>query len=249
MKKYLTVPLIVSVAVLAAALGAYMLVVRPQADKIAKLDEEAATLGTELNAALQLAEPGEEPTLPIKVAEVVELAKALPDEAAVAEAILELNSAAQRAGVEFTSIVPGPPVPGAGYTQMPLQLQFEGNYYNLTELVYSLRNLVTIRDGVLSAHGRLLTIDSLDWLEAEGGFPLVQANLVVSAYVYGSAPPPVVGGVTSSAPPETTAPGTTPATTTTPTTTDPTAPAPTTTAPSEAPAPSDPSQQAAGVTP
>ena len=111
------------------------------------------------------------------------------------------------------------PAAGAGYTQLPLTLSFEGNYYSLTELIYRIRNLVTIRDGVLDAHCRLFTIDSLDWHEAEDGFPTIQADLGVSAYVYGTNAVPTVIPGTTPTPPADGQTTTTPATTTGATTT------------------------------
>ncbi|MDQ3993888.1 MAG: hypothetical protein M3265_03740, partial [Actinomycetota bacterium] len=67
---------------------------------------------------------------------------------------------------------------------------FEGNYYDLTDFLYRMRNLVTVRDGVLEASGRLYTLDALDLHEAEDGFPQIQAVLTVSAYSFGTMPSP-----------------------------------------------------------
>ena len=253
MKKRIPYSLVALVLVVVAAIAGYMLVLRPKTSEIDKLDAEVATLETELRAAQELAQPGEEPKLPIKTADVVELAKAMPDDTAMAEAILELNAAAEGAGVEFIAITPGTPIPGAGYTQLPLQLSFEGSFYNLTELVYRVRNLVSVREGVLDADGRYLSFDSINWHEAEAGFPIVQADITVSAYVYGSSGVPTAtpGAAPPAAPTETTTTG---ATDTNATTTGPAGEAqppaageqtsPTTTAPA-----TDASQQAAGVTP
>ena len=245
MKKHLSIPLVVSIVVVAVVIAGYFVLLRPQSTKADNLDKEIAALETELKAANELAAPDEEPKLPIEVADLVELAKAMPDNPELADAILELNAASEGAGVGFIAISPGSPFAGAGYTQLPLTLSFEGNYYSLTELIYQLRNLVTVRDGVLDAHGRLFTIDSLDWHEAEDGFPTIQADLAVSAYVYGTnSVPTVVPGTTPTPPAEGQTTTTTAETTTGATTTG---PEPTTTAPAET-TPSGASQ-ALGVTP
>ena len=246
MKKF-SVTIVMVIAVVAGAAAAYMMVLRPKTAEVKRLDTEIVTLDTELDAAIALAQPGEKPELPIKVADLVELAKAMPDDTGIADAILELNSAAEGAGVEFLSISPDPPVPGSGYTQMPLKLTFEGNYYNLTELVYRLRSLVAVRDGVLHAKGRLFTLDSLNWHEGEAGFPMIQADLVVSAYVYGNnSVPTLTPGGTAATTPASTGQTTTGETTTS--TTDTTAT--TTTSDPSAPtaAPADATQQQ-GVSP
>jgi Tfp pilus assembly protein PilO len=244
-KKHLSIPLVVSIVVVAVVIAGYFVLLRPQSTKADNLDKEIAALETELKAANELAAPDEEPKLPIEVADLVELAKAMPDNPELADAILELNAASEGAGVGFIAISPGSPFAGAGYTQLPLTLSFEGNYYSLTELIYQLRNLVTVRDGVLDAHGRLFTIDSLDWHEAEDGFPTIQADLAVSAYVYGTnSVPTVVPGTTPTPPAEGQTTTTTAETTTGATTTG---PEPTTTAPAET-TPTGASQ-ALGVTP
>ena len=254
-KKKRRIPLaaVLAVILLVAAVAGYMLVIRPKKADVERLDSEIATKQTQIDAAVQAAEADQEaePTTSIRVADLVELAKAMPDQTDMAGAILELNAAAESAGVEFASIQPGQPVAGAGYTQLPLTVGFQGSYYELTELLYRLRHLVTVREGVLDANGRLLTLDTVDWHEAEEpGFPIIGADLVISAYVYGNDPglfPTLPTGTTAPAPGETAPASTAPAegTTTAPaedggeTTTTP----PATTAPSTV----DASQQAAGA--
>ena len=177
-KKKRRIPLtaVLAVILLVAAVAGYMLVIRPQKADVERLDSEIATKQTQIDAAVQAAEAEQEaePTTSIRVADLVELAKAMPDQTDMAGAILELNAAAESAGVAFNSIQPGQPVAGAGYTQLPLTLGFQGSYYELTELLYRLRHLVTVREGVLDANGRLLTLDTVDWHEAEEpGFPII----------------------------------------------------------------------------
>lgn len=259
-KRRIPLPLVLAVLVLVAAVAGYLLVIGPKKSEAQKIDEEVAAKRTQITAALRAAEAAaeqQEPATTIRVADLVELAKAMPDHTDMAGAILELNAAAESAGVEFTSIQPGEATAGIGYTQLPLTLGFEGSYYELTELLYRLRHLVSVREGVLDASGRLFTLDSIDWHESqEPGFPIIAADLVISAYVYGNDPTlvptlPGTAPATGETAPASTAPaqGTTTApaegTTTAPTgdgggtTTTP----PATTAPSTV----DASQQAAGA--
>jgi Tfp pilus assembly protein PilO len=251
-KQHVPLALVLAIVILIAAAAGYMLAIRPKKAEVQKLDTEISEVQTEVAAAKRALEEAQEPApqTSIKVADVVELAKAMPDQADMAGVIFELNAAAESAGVSFTAITPGPPVAGAGYAQYPLTLTFEGTYYELTELVYQLRHLVTVRDGVLDANGRMFTLDALDWHEDdELKFPFIEASLVVSAYVYGNDPSlvvPTADGSAPAAPAPATQDGSAPATTTTSeTTTTTTAPAETTTTSSTV----DASQQAAGVTP
>ena len=262
MKKSVLIPAAVALVLVIAAVAGYMVLIRPKQADARKIDDQIAALQVQLDAATKLS--GSQgagtpnPAPGIRVADVVKLAKAMPDDVDMAGIILELNSAATAAGVEFSAIEPAAPQPGNGYTVIPINLTFDGTYYELTQLLFSLRNLVTVRDGVLDAHGRLLTIDAVDLAEGPNSFPQLQASLVVSAYQYG-VDPAVAAGATGTQPAQaasgattttttTTTTGTTPATTEAPPQTTTQAPSQTTTTPTAGQA-GDGAQQAQGVTP
>ena len=59
----------------------------------------------------------------------------------------------------------------------------------MTDFLFRLRNLVTVKEGVLEATGRLYTLDVLDLHEQPTErFPKIQAMLTISAYSFGAAP-------------------------------------------------------------
>lgn len=217
MKRQIPLWLVGALAVVIVAVVGYWAAIRPKRAEVAKLDDEIAALKIQVDAAQQLAEQSGESQEPaIRVADVVKLAKAMPDRADTAGIIFELNAAAEGAGVAFTAIQPGTAVPASGYTVIPVSLTFEGSYFDLTELLYRLRNLVTVRDGVLDADGRLFTVDAVSFQEGTDGFPQVKATLTVSAYQYGVDPSALLASAGATAPP---APaGTATTTETTPTT-------------------------------
>lgn len=190
MKKHVPIWAVAAVAIVIVAVVGYMVGVKPKRAELTKLDGEIAALQTQISAATRLSaapeDAGEAPA--IRVADLVELAKAMPDELDMPGIILELNSAAAAAGVEFTAIQPGTASAGTGYMVAPVTLTFQGTYYELTELLYRIRTLVTVRDGTLDANGRLLTLDAINLAEGKGGFPKVEAVLTVSAYQYGIDP-------------------------------------------------------------
>ena len=198
MKRQISITHVVAVALVIVAAVAYMLLIRPKAAESAHLSEEIAELETKVAAAREAARP-EQPGAAIKVADLFRLAKAMPDEDDMPGIILELNSVASAAGVDFRSISPQTVVPKEGYRALPIALTFEGNYYDLTDFLFRLRNLVIVRDGRLQASGRLFTLDALDMHEGREGFPQIEAVLTVSAYAYGGSTTAV------GAPPTTTA--------------------------------------------
>jgi Tfp pilus assembly protein PilO len=224
---------------------AWFALIAPKQRESAALDDGIAELQTKLATAVREEKPPAQPKVEIDVADVFRLAKAMPDREDMPGVILELNSLAVSTGVRFLAIQPGPAVARDAYHSTPVTLTFEGNYYDLTDFLFRLRSLVSVRDGVLTSLGRLYALDAIEFHEAEKGFPQIQAVLTVSAYSYG-APEAEPGAAPATAPPpaataETTSTDTT-ATTTTETTTTPTTTSP---APSSG---SGGTQQAAGGT-
>jgi Tfp pilus assembly protein PilO len=172
----------------------YMLLVRPKRAEAADLDAEIAELTTKIRVAEKRRPSAQQPEIRINVADLFRLAKAMPDEEDVPGIILEVNSIASSAGIDFLAIQPQPVVPVGSHRALPITLTFEGNYYDLTDFLYRLRTLVTVKDGKLHASGRLYTLDALDMHEAKAGFPHIEAVLTVSAYAFGT-------GTAAAAPP------------------------------------------------
>ncbi len=216
MKKQVPLTPVLAVA-LAIVLGvSYFMLIRPKAAESTKLDEEIVALEAEAAIAGPQA-PAEEPRVQIDVADLFRLAKAMPDGSDMAGIMLELNGMAASAGITFISIQPGEPVSFTDASALPINLTFLGNYYDLTDFLYRMRNLVTVKDGVLDSSGRLYTLDALDLHEAPAQkFPMIEAVLTLSAYSYGAAAiPSAPGAPVATDTTSTTTTGTTTGTTTT----------------------------------
>jgi Tfp pilus assembly protein PilO len=198
---------VIAPALLIVAAVAFFLLVKPNMDESSKLDEEIAEFQSKVDvarAAQQRAAAGEA----IKVADLFRLTKAMPDTTDISSVILELNAVATATGVDFISIAPQAPVAReGGFLASPIKLTFEGSYYDLTDFLFRLRNLVIVRDGELESAGRLFTLDALDLHEGSVGFPQVQAAITVSAYSYAPAPAAAAPGATPPAATTTTPPG------------------------------------------
>jgi Tfp pilus assembly protein PilO len=199
-KKQIPLTPVIAAALLVVAVVAYWLLIQPKRSEIGRLSDDIEQLESQVRLATVNARKNE-PVVRIRVADLFALAKAMPDEEDMPGVILEMNSVAAGAGVEFVSIAPQTPTPTAtGYRVLPIALKFEGNYYDLTDFLFRLRNLVAVRDGRLAARGRLFTLDQLDFHEGPGGFPQIEAALTVAAYVYGPPPAtPSASGATTSA--------------------------------------------------
>ena len=216
------IAILVAVFVLVAVLGWFVLI-SPQRSKAAALDKEIAST-EQLIASTRALLLERKNTPKIRVADVYRVTKAMPDQADMAGIVLELNRVAEEAGIAFDSITPQTAVVLSGYQAVPIDLVFDGNFYNLTDFLFRLRNLVDVRRGALHARGRLFAIDKLTFVESPKQFPRVQATLTVDAFVFGdqapanTAPEPAASGTGTSG---TTTTGTTTTATTTTTTTTP----------------------------
>lgn len=197
------------------ALAGYFLLVSPQRAKAAELKSQTAATQQQIDQYRLLAAQARA-TPPIRVAELFRLTKAMPDSVDMAGVVLELSHVARGSGIEFASITPQGPAPVTGYSSIPITLEFEGNYYELSDFLFRLRNLVRVQGGELDAVGRLFVVHAISFSESTHSFPEIKASLTVHAFAYGD--------LSATAPPPTTptTPGTT--TTTGTTTTAPTSP-------------------------
>lgn len=188
MKRDVPIVAVVAPALLIVALVGYFLLVKPKQDESGRLAGEIAELEDKVNRALLAQRDTDKPAAPtIRVADLFQLTKAMPDRTDMPGIVLELDSVAAEAGVHFASIAPTALIPGTGFSKVPINLTFEGNYYDLTDFLFRLRNLVIVRDGQLEADGRLFGLDSLSMQIGPQGFPEIQAGLTVTAYVYSPA--------------------------------------------------------------
>jgi Tfp pilus assembly protein PilO len=209
-KRQIPAAAVIALALLIVAAIGFFLLVKPKMDESSSLDERIAEFQSKIDVALaaQRASGGEA----IKVADLFRVTKAMPDTTDMSSVILELNAVATASGVEFISIAPQASVAReGGFLAVPIKLTFEGSYYDLTDFLFRLRNLVIVRDGELESSGRLFTLDALDLHEGSLGFPQVQAAITLSAYSYSPAPAAAAPATTPPATSTTPAPGEDPA--------------------------------------
>jgi len=176
------------VAALVVGAGGYFALVAPRKAEATRLQQEVEAAEQRIAdyRAKSLVARGRPK---IRSADLFRLAKAMPGQADMSGVLLQLNQIAADTGITFQSIAPQNSVPISGYQAVPIHLTFEGNFYNLVDFLFRLRNLVDVEHGQLNATGRLFAIDTLSFEEAQGGFPQISATLVVDAFVYGTLTP------------------------------------------------------------
>jgi Tfp pilus assembly protein PilO len=204
--------LLVGALVIALAAG-WFVVIAPKRSEAAKLQDRIDDTRAQVVVRQRGSSQPQKQAPAIRVADLFELSRAMPNRADMPGMLLQLSHVAAETGVMFESITPHDPVPLGSYQKIAIDLVFEGHFYDLSDFLYRLRNLVGVHDGVLEATGRLFSVDSISLDEGKLQFPQVKAILTVSAYIFGD-------GTAAPLPLEATSAGQPTATTTTPATPD-----------------------------
>jgi Tfp pilus assembly protein PilO len=116
--------------------------------QIASEKEKIARLTQELQMAETVRKEGRQ-----NQARLVELAKMIPNLPEIPSLILQLQDLADKAGIKWTQISPGDAkaVEGTTYEIIPLSLNFQGNFYDVTDFIYRAEQMV-------AGPGRLLAV-------------------------------------------------------------------------------------------
>jgi len=169
----------------------WVLLVSPQrtnAASIAKATQAAEAQIVEAQRAIHTAPPKPPKQPAIRTAGLYQLAKAMPGTTDMPDLLLELDQVARASGVVVGTITPQPPAPPVDvpYSTVTITLNVIGNFYSLTDLLYRLNSLVSVRDGELDSSGRLFSVNQIS-LSKTGQGNLLNAVIAVNAYIYGAA--------------------------------------------------------------
>ncbi len=172
----------VAAALVGFAVLGYLAVIAPQRSRAGSLDGKITAAEQQLVAAEVSSQAKPEPT---RVDDYFRLTKAMPDSTDMPGMLLELSKVASATGIDFDSITPSAPVAATGYETVPIELSFRGTYYQLSDFLFRLRNLVNRPDGKLDVGGRLYSVDGITFSQGTG--KSLQAKVTANAYVYGTA--------------------------------------------------------------
>jgi hypothetical protein len=186
-------------AIVAVLVAGWVLVIAPKRSEAKDLQKQIEDTRAQIAEAYASRTPSRAPT--IRVAELFKLSRAMPNTADITGLLLQLSNVAAETGVTFQSITPHDPVQLGTYQQIGIDLAFQGRFYDLSDFLYRLRNLVSVHEGVLNATGRLFSVDSIAFGQGALSYPQVKATLTVSAYVFGDGTAaPVPAGAASASP-------------------------------------------------
>ena len=197
---------LLAATVILALVAGWFLVINPKRSDAKSLTQQIADTRDQIAAAHGVRTPSQPA---IRVADLFKLSRAMPNTADIPGVLLQISRVAEETGVTFQSITPHDPTNLGAYQEIDIDLTFQGRFYDLSDFLYRLRNLVDVHEGTLNATGRLYSVKSITLNQGEQNFPQVRAQLTVSAFVYGDgSAPPVPSGL---APDSSSATPTTPA--------------------------------------
>jgi hypothetical protein len=97
--------------------------------------------------------------------------------------------------------------PPPGLETVPLDLEFEGNFFNLADFFHKLKRMVYVKGNNVAVSGRLMTIDSIKYSSDPDLFPKIKAALTATVFLS----PQTQGTTAGASPSGPAAPSTTPA--------------------------------------
>ena len=148
--------LLSAVALIAIVAVAWMFLISPLRANIADANASIADETTKLSSAqakLAAAETTKAEGQKNQ-ARLLELAKMVPQSSQVPSLLVQIQDLADQSGIDFLSMSPGEPSESSGFQIIPLQLQFTGSYFDLSDFAYRVEQLV-------AGPGRLLTVKSI----------------------------------------------------------------------------------------
>ena len=180
---------LLAAAVLLALVAGWFLLISPKRSDVKTLKQQINDTRDQIAAAHGVRTPSQPP---IRIADLFRLSRAMPNTADIPGVLLQISRVAEESGVTFQSITPHDPSSLGAYERIPIDLTFQGRFYDLSDFLYRLRNLVDVHEGVLNATGRLFSVDTITLNQGQDSFPQVKATLTVSAYVFGDGTAPAV---------------------------------------------------------
>ncbi len=215
----IAVVVLAGIAILAAL---WMLAISPKREERtqvkANVTAQEARLAT---AQTQLASfEAAKQQFPVKLAELKRLDKAVPARGAISSLLRQLQRRAnvRHANLRLVALTTGAAATGAGTVStpgatvgpnglaaLPFEFEFTGEYFDLRDILATVRRSVSVRKDKIKVSGRLLTIDKLSFTRSDPGSTRTKATLSATAYIApdGAAtpqPPATAAAVTPATP-------------------------------------------------
>ena len=100
-------------------------------------------------------------TAPQAEADLIKLHQVVPSEAAIPSFIVALTTTSQASGLAPLGVTPMPTSAGVPFSVQPINLHFDGAYFDVEDFLYRLENYVAYRNGQFLVTGRMFSVVSL----------------------------------------------------------------------------------------
>lgn len=230
-------PLMALIAAVAVGALFFHFALQPKRKEAASVEKQVTEAQAKLDGARQLLDSNLDARAGFKTdyASVVRLGKAVPGDDDVRSLVVQLDTAAKHAHIDFQSIEVGgesgggaaatPPAAGvaaplppgatigpAGFPIMPFSFGFRGQFFRLGTFFRRLDTFVRANNQRIAVTGRLLTVDAVKLEPDTSGFPNIKATVSATSYLVSPLEGPT-GGASATGPAVTGAPpGSAPAT-------------------------------------
>jgi hypothetical protein len=199
---------ILGVLAVAAIVAMWLMVIQPKRDQAAKLGSKVTSVQSQLASARTEVAAGEasRTTFEGQYAELARLGEAVPQDDDVPSLIVQLQSAANGADVDFRSLQltpsgsspvsttstsqsvtaqlpPGAAVGPAGFPMEPFTFTFQGNFFHLAKFFRRLQSFVVATNKHVSVSGRLMTLNAISFNPGPSGFPQISASISATTYL------------------------------------------------------------------
>ncbi len=197
---------IVALAGVAILAALWMLAISPKREERSQVKANVAAQQARLQTAkTQLASfEAAKKQFPVKLAELKRLDEAVPARGAISSLLRQLqrrakvrNSnlrlvalkpagaapAAAGATTPQTPVTPGAAVGPDGLATLPFTFEFTGDYFDLRDILATVRRSVSVRKDKIKVGGRLLTIDGLAFTRTDPASSKTKATLNATAYI------------------------------------------------------------------
>ena len=204
-RRTIAIVVLAGVALLAAL---WVLAIGPKRDERAKVRDNVAEQRERLDRArTQLASyEASRKQFPQRLAELRRLDKAVPARGAISALLRQLQRRAKvrDSDLRLVALKAGPAAPAAsgaqgtagnrpaapgatpgpdGLAALPFTFEFRGEYFDLRDILATVRRAVRVRDGRVKVAGRLLTIDGLTFTRDDPTSTRTKAVLNATAYI------------------------------------------------------------------
>ena len=198
-RKTIALVVLAGVAVLAAL---WMLAISPKREERSQVRENVAAQQARLQAAqTQLASyEASKKQFPVKLRELKTLDKAVPARGAISELLRQLQrranvrnsdlrlvalkaGGAAATGTDTPPVTPGATVGPDGLAALPFTFEFTGDYFDLRDILRTVRRSVSVKKDKIKVGGRLLTIDGLSFVRTDPTSSRTKATLNATAYI------------------------------------------------------------------